>query len=142
MTTAVRRGFTLTELMIAIVVMAIAVIGTGAAISTTSKVQRVSSRRAEMSLLALAKLEDFRSRIEANDATTVASLTAPPKGSLTSDVLGYFETANSPNGTAFKIRWTSTAGPALTELITVRVLWPATGTATEQVNLWTYLLVP
>jgi prepilin-type N-terminal cleavage/methylation domain-containing protein len=137
-----RRGFSLVELLLAIIVLAIAVLGTGAAISSTSKLQRLSSRRAEMALLASAKLEEFRARVEALDATTVDNLKAPPKGSITTNVANYNETVTSPNGTSFLLRWQVTAGPALTERVTVRVLWPATGSATDQLDLVTYLLVP
>lgn len=137
-----RRGFSLIELLIAIIVLGIAVVGTGAAISSTSQLQRFSSRRAEMALLASARLEEWRARVEALDATTIANLTAPPKGSVSASVSGYNEVVTSPNGTPFLLRWQVTAGPALTELVTVRVLWPATGTATDQLDLFTYLLVP
>jgi len=138
-----RRGFSLVELLLAMIVLAIAVVGTGAAISSTSKLQRYSSRRAEMSLLASAKLEEFRTLVEANDAATILNLKAPPtKGSLTANVASYNQTVTSPNGTQFLLRWNAVAGPALTELVTVRVLWPATGTATDQLDLVTYVMVP
>jgi prepilin-type N-terminal cleavage/methylation domain-containing protein len=137
-----RRGFTLTELMIAIIVLAIAVIGTTAAIVSTSAAQRVTSRRGEMASVADSKIEEIRSGVLGGNGTLISTLKPPPVGSLTSSLANYSAVVTQPNGNQYALRWLVEAGPALTEKLTMRVIWPASGTAQLQVDVITYLLVP
>lgn len=137
-----RRGFSLVELLIAILVLAAGVIAASAAILSTSSAQRLTSRRGEMAVVAESKLEEIRTRLAAGDATLISTLKPPPVGSLTSNLANYNEIVTYPNGSQYRLRWLVEQSPALTEKITMRVLWPATGTAELQVDVVTYVLVP
>lgn len=139
--TSARRGFTLTELLIAIILLAIAILGTASVVTGTSTTQTLSSRRGEMALLGTSRIETFRVGLDASDAAMIAAL--QDGGSLTTSLSGFWDVVTGPNGVPFVRRWLVEPGPALTSKVTVRVA-PQTPSSRSPVavDLVTYLLVP
>ena len=136
-----RRGFTVTELMMAIILLAVAVLSTATIISGTTSTQTLSAYRGEMAMLAASKLESFRIGLDASDATMIAAL--QEGGSVTSNVSGYTDLVTGPSTTQFRRRWYIETAPALTSKVTMRIV-PVTPTSRmpAQVELVTYMLIP
>ena len=114
-----RRGFTLTELLIAIIVLSVAVIGTGSVMLSTTTGQSLSSVRAEMTDLAASKMEWFRAGADGKNATISAALAFG--GSITTMQNGYSETVTGASGRSYQRLWLVETGPSFTRKVTVRV---------------------
>ena len=135
------RGFTLTELLMAIILLAIAILGTASVVATTSTTQTLSATRGEMAMLASSKLEAFRIGLEAGDVAVITAL--QEGGNLAASVPGFSDAVTGANGMAFVRRWQVAPGPALSHRVTMRVLPQAVSARTPpSVDIVTYLLVP
>jgi prepilin-type N-terminal cleavage/methylation domain-containing protein len=116
-----RRGFTLVELMVAIVLITVGLIGSAALMSSSLRYQRGASSREEMLALAEGKLDELRSY---QNAPVVSGLRArlAVGGSVTSPVPGYFDAVNSPTGKPYLRRWAITNGTVRTRAVQVRIV--------------------
>ncbi|MDX1622717.1 MAG: type II secretion system protein [Gemmatimonadota bacterium] len=112
------RGFTLIELMIAIVILALAILGMATVLLGTSQWQERSESALELTTAAEAKLEDFRDYSAARTADTVQLL---PGGSLTSSVDDHADSLRSAEGRWILRRWEVTSGPGSARTVALRV---------------------
>lgn len=127
-----RRGFTLTELLIAIILLTVGIIGTASVMISTTTGQSISSVRAEMTDLAASKLEQFRAGAEGGNATIIAALAFG--GSITTMQSGYSETVTGASGRTYQRLWIVETGPSFTHKVTVRVR-PVTATSRTAANV-------
>jgi prepilin-type N-terminal cleavage/methylation domain-containing protein len=115
-----RRGFTLIELMVAIVLITVGLIGSAALMATSLRYQRGAASREEMLSLGEAKLDELRSYQNATVASGLRSRLAIG-GSLTSSVSGYSDNVSGPTGKPYVRRWQITNGTIRTRQVQVRV---------------------
>jgi prepilin-type N-terminal cleavage/methylation domain-containing protein len=118
-----RRGFTLVELMVAIVLITVGLLGSAALMATSQRYQRGAASREEMATLAEAKLDELRS-YQAAPLITGAALRAKlaPGGSLTSSVTNYADSlAVSGTGKRYRRRWLIVASVTGTRQLFMRV---------------------
>jgi prepilin-type N-terminal cleavage/methylation domain-containing protein len=115
-----RRGFTLVELMVAIVLITVGLLGSAALMATTVGHTRGASSREEMLALAEAKLDELRSYQNA-PATTGLKARLAVGGSLTSSVANYNDDVNGPSGKPYRRRWQIANGTVRTRDVQVRV---------------------
>ena len=122
---AVRRrrptaGFTLVELMVAIVVLSVGMLGLAMVLMSSMRSLRLASSRSEATAIAESKLEELRSySMTAGSDTLQARLALG--GSVTARTVLYSDYAQSPGGSWYDRRWHITPGPAGTRRVTLRV---------------------
>lgn len=111
-------GFTLIELMVSIVILVVGLLGLATAMASMTRYQDLSAARAEMTLLADAKLEDLRGRAAANppDSTLLE-----PGGSLTVPTALHADTVTGRGGRRYQRLWLVVLGPGGTRDVTLRV---------------------
>jgi type IV pilus assembly protein PilV len=99
-----RSGFTLVELMMAIVMLAFGLLGLAGLMVSSTQVQQLATTRAQMTLVAESKLEELRSygMTAANDPLR-ARLNVG--GSVTAATAGYADSAQAPGGRWYYRRW-------------------------------------
>jgi prepilin-type N-terminal cleavage/methylation domain-containing protein len=132
-----RAGFTLPELMLSIVLLAIGMLSVASLMAASHRQQRLAVSRSGLAVLAEAKIDSLRSfGFASTELGTVATETAEANlranlavgGSLTSNVSGYSDVVTAPNGRSYDRRWQisndfTTANSALTvRRITVRLV--------------------
>lgn len=112
------RGFTLIELMLSIVILVVGLLGLASAMASMTRYQDLAGGRAEMTLLADAKLEDLRGKAAANppDSTQLAI-----GGSLTAPTALHVDTVTGRGGRRYLRLWTVADGPGGTRDLTLRV---------------------
>jgi prepilin-type N-terminal cleavage/methylation domain-containing protein len=115
-----RGGFSLVELMVAIVLLTVGLFGSAALMATSLRYQRGTSGREEMLALGEAKLDELRSYQTANLASGLRPRLAPG-GSTTSSVNGYADSLTSPQGKPYRRRWQITTSVIRTREIQIRV---------------------
>lgn len=123
-------GFTLIELMIAIVVIVIGVLGMSSVTATTIRHQDLSAARTDMAALADNKFEELRGFAGAV-ARTVDTMQLVPGGSLTVATANYND-AVTERGRTYTRLWVVTAGVGGSRNVTIRISPPATGARTVQ----------
>ncbi len=111
-------GFTLVELMVAVFILTVGLLGVAGVIASTIQRQIRTSSRIVMTTLAESKIEELRaySMIGAADTSQVAM-----GGSLDTSEVNHSDVQVSPSGVQFNRRWTVGLGPAGTRAVTVRV---------------------
>ncbi len=111
-------GFTLIELMVAVFILTVGLVGVAGVMASTIQRQIRTSSRIVMTTLAESKIEELRaySMIGAADTSQVAM-----GGSLDSSETDHSDVLASPSGVQYNRRWTVGAGPAGTRAVTVRV---------------------
>lgn len=116
-----RDGFTVIELMIAIVVLSIGMLAMATMLASSSRLQRLAASRGEVTAHAEAKLEELRSygQTEADNALRTRLALG---GSLTNEVTAYADSVDGVNGVRYIRRWQITAGVAGARSVQVRVL--------------------
>jgi prepilin-type N-terminal cleavage/methylation domain-containing protein len=115
-----RRGFTLVELAVAMLLIAVALVSTAALTSTSLRFQRGASTREEMITLAESKLDELRSYQLAPPGTpSWAKLAAG--GSVSTSVTGYSDEVTIPGGRSYRRRWQIVSATAGTRGVTLRV---------------------
>jgi prepilin-type N-terminal cleavage/methylation domain-containing protein len=119
-------GFTLVELMIAIVVIVIGVLGVAATTVSMTRTQHLTAARVDMAALADNKFEELRgfAGAKAQVAADMAQLAIG--GSLTVATAGYNDVVVE-RGRSYSRLWLVTAGVGGTRDVTVRIT-PLTGT--------------
>jgi prepilin-type N-terminal cleavage/methylation domain-containing protein len=114
-----RRGFSLPELMIAIMVLSIGVLALSGSMLAMMRYQELASNRAEMVSMGDSKLEDLRGAGVSQSADTVQLAVG---GSLTSSTALHCDTLTSARGRVYYRRWVVVAGPvASTRDVQLRV---------------------
>jgi prepilin-type N-terminal cleavage/methylation domain-containing protein len=124
MTTPSQRGFSLIELLVATVVIAICALGVALMILYGTRLGAAARETMITTSLAKARLEQLR-------VMPQSALERQAGGSLSADKPGHFEARGR-----YKTRWVIAAGPAGTQDITVVVLVAAlSGTPTAQLRM-------
>jgi prepilin-type N-terminal cleavage/methylation domain-containing protein len=103
-----RRGFSLPELMLSIVILSVGVLALAGSMAAMMRYQQLASNRADMIGLADSKLEDLRGAGVSQSADTVQLAAG---GSLTSSTALHCDTLTSVRGRTFYRRWLVAAGP-------------------------------
>src|SRR5687767_7326957 len=102
--TGMRAGFTVVELIMAIMLLTVGMIAMAGVLASSSRLQKVSQSRGEMTTLAEAKLEELRSFGSSAPGNALrANLNLG--GSRTSSVTGYSAVATGVSGQTFNLRW-------------------------------------
>jgi prepilin-type N-terminal cleavage/methylation domain-containing protein len=114
-----QRGFTLIELMLAIIVITIGVLGITTGMATMIRQQDATASRADMAALADSKFEDLRNFAGAA-ARTADTLQLVPGGSLTVATANYND-AVTLGGRTYLRRWLVVAGVGGTRQVTLRI---------------------
>jgi prepilin-type N-terminal cleavage/methylation domain-containing protein len=120
-------GFTLVELMIAIVVIVIGVFGMASLSVTMTRNQDRSAARTDMAALADNKFEELRGFASARALVTADTAQLTPGGSLTVATAGYNDVVVE-RGRTYTRRWVVTIGVGATRDVTVRIT-PQTGSS-------------
>ena len=111
-------GFTLMELMVAMIILTVGLLGVASVVASITRRQVRTASRMEMTVLAESKLEELRaySMLGASDTLQVTL-----GGSLTAYVADHADTQTSPSGVQYNRRWLVAAGPAGARDVTVRI---------------------
>jgi len=118
-TPGTRAGFSLTEVLISISILAVGVLGMSRVIFGSSHWQGRVETQLEMAGLGDAKLDDLRSyAVELTSDTVQLSM----GGSLTSDVADHSDVVQSAEGRPYRRRWEVTPGPAGSRHVEVRIV--------------------
>jgi prepilin-type N-terminal cleavage/methylation domain-containing protein len=112
-------GFTLIELMIAIVVIVTGVLGMASVSVSMTRLQDMSAARTDMATLADNKFEQLRGFAGAR-ARTADTLELWPGGSLTVATPGYNDVVTE-RGRTYTRRWVVTFGVGATRNVTIRI---------------------
>ena len=142
-----RAGFTLPELMLSIVLLAVGMLSVASLMAASHRQQRLAASRSGLAVLAEAKIDSLRSYAYASRgmfpsmtesaANTLAGqlrANVAVGGSLTSNATGYSDVVTAPNGKSYDRRWQitndfATAGSALNvRRVTVRLVAQNAGT--------------
>ncbi len=116
-----RQGFGLIELMIAIMMLTVGMLGMASLMASSMKRQRLSNSRTEMTSIAEAKLEELRSYTMTPSADPLRARLAVG-GSLTTPIANYSDSSLALNGRWYMRRWQVSTGVAATRRVDVRVL--------------------
>jgi prepilin-type N-terminal cleavage/methylation domain-containing protein len=103
-TSHVRAGFTLVELMMAIVMLSFGLLGMAGLMMSSTQVQQLSTTRAQMTLVAESKLEELRSYGQ-TAPTDPVRVRLNVGGSVVGPVAGYADSAQAPGGRWYYRRW-------------------------------------
>jgi prepilin-type N-terminal cleavage/methylation domain-containing protein len=112
------RGFTLIELMLSIIILVVGLLGLATAMASMTRLQDLAQARAEMTLLADAKIEDLRGRAASRppDSTQIAI-----GGSITTATSLHTDTVTGRGGRVYARLWAVAAGAGGTRDVTLRV---------------------
>ena len=116
-----RAGFGLIELMVAIIVLSVGMLGLASLMASALRRDRLTTSRSEVVSVAEAKFEELRaySALHSSDALR-ARLNAG--GSLTTNTTNYTDSLTALNGRDYYRRWTVANGAAVgTRRVTLRV---------------------
>lgn len=129
------EGFTLVELIVAMVIFSFGVLVGVALLGTGYKWEGQAEIETQMTVAGEMKIEELKAIAGTNLPDTVALV---PGGGIDSNVSGYWDTAEV-DGRTFTRRWMVQAGPAGTRQVVVRVV-PLDPPAGGQAELWTNLI--
>ena len=115
-----RKGFSLIELVIALMMLTFGLLGLASAMASTIVGQRASTSRTELAVIAESKLEELRGYGSTLAADPLRAQLAVG-GSYSTSVAGYADTVVAANNRAYIVRWAITAGIAGTRRVTIRV---------------------
>ena len=116
-----RPGFGLIELMVAIIVLSVGMLGLASLMASALRRDRLTTSRSEVVSVAEAKFEELRSysALHSSDALR-ARLNVG--GSLTANTTNYTDSLTALNGRDYYRRWTVANGTAVgTRRVTLRV---------------------
>ena len=108
----------LIELMIAIVLIAVGLLGLASLTLSVMRLEELAANRNEMVLLADSKLEELRAAARTQSADTVMLVIG---GSMATPMPMYVDTVSSGRNVRFIRLWEVTAGPAGSRLVTMRI---------------------
>ncbi len=129
------EGFTLVELMVALVIFSFGVLAGVALLGTGHKWEGQAELETQMTVAGEMKIEELKAIAGTELSDTVALV---PGGGLESNVSGYWDTAEL-DGRQFTRRWQVQPGPAGTRQVMVRVM-PLVPPAAGQAELWTNII--
>jgi prepilin-type N-terminal cleavage/methylation domain-containing protein len=112
-------GFTLIELMIAIIVITVGILGISGSMAAVIRRQEATGDRSDMASLANNKFEDLRGYAGAV-ARTADTLQLVPGGSITVATAGYNDVVTE-RGRTYTRLWAVTAGVGGTRKVTLRI---------------------
>ena len=115
---AAREGFSLVEVLVAIVILAVGIVAMASVSSPIRQLQLQSEMRIEMTHIAQSKLEEIRALGEGKQFGTDLAL----GGSLDESLADYSETAEGQGIRTYAVRWLIADGPSSTFLVTLRVI--------------------
>ena len=115
-----RKGFSLVELVIALMLLTFGLLSLASAMASTIVGQRASSSRNELGVLAEAKLEELRG-YGSTIATDPLRANLVIGGSVTTSTANYVDTVTTADNRAYIRRWAISAGVAGTRRVTIRV---------------------
>lgn len=120
-TRTARRGFTVIELMVAVMIMSVGLLGMGSVMGSSSRLQTLALSRTEMTTAAESKVEELRvfGMTPADSPLRVAIAVG---GSLVAPVAGYSDSTQALSGRWYYRRWQIQNGVAGTRQLTVRVV--------------------
>ena len=113
------NGFTIVELLIALLLLAVAILTTAGLMSQTRRMQGLALSRAEQTALAESKFEELRASAV---RVSIAPASLSIGGSLTDDVTGKSDETTSAAGRRYRRRWLVAAAPEGSVQVTLRVL--------------------
>lgn len=113
-----RDGFTLVELMVAIMILAIVLVSMAAVMTGVANLQRQAESRLEMTAVAESKLENLRASATAGTPDTVQLVAG---GSLGSFLTNYSDSVVTPQGRFYYRQWLVASGPGDVRDVTLRV---------------------
>lgn len=115
-----RKGFSLVELVIALLMLTFGLLSLASAMASTIVGQRVSSSRGELTVVAESKLDELRG-IGSTVATDPLRAALAVGGSVTTATAGYADTVVTADNRSYQRRWVIANGVAGTRKVTVRV---------------------
>lgn len=118
--TSARKGFSLIELVIALLMLSFGLLSLAGAMASTIVGQRVSSSRGELAVVAEAKLEELRGIGSAPDTSSLR-VQLVTGGSVTASAAGYSDSVQTADNRWYLRRWTVSNGVAGTRRVTIRV---------------------
>jgi prepilin-type N-terminal cleavage/methylation domain-containing protein len=121
-------GFTLIELMIAIIVITVGILGISGGMATMMRRQEGTASRADMATVADSKFDDLRSFAGAQ-ARTADTMQLVPGGSITVTTAGYNDVVTE-RGRTYTRRWAVTVGVGGARQVILRVVPQATASST------------
>lgn len=116
-----RRGFTLVELILAIILLSLGMLATATMLVSSMRLQRLSGSRGELTALAEAKLEELRGYGQTL-ATDPLRANLALGGSLTANVASYADSVTGMNNVVYYRRWLITNGIAGARQVQLRVV--------------------
>ncbi len=126
-----RSGFTLIELIVALVILVMGILAANALVIGVSRTQRRSTVRAEMTEVGQSKLEELRAYATMATADTVQLLVG---GSLTTSQTNHADTVSGGRDRRFILRWEVEGSPYDIRGVTIRVV-PLNGAPDDLSNL-------
>ena len=115
-----RKGFSLVELVIALMLLTFGLLSLASALATSIVGQRISSSRSELSVLAEAKLEELRG-IGSTVASDPLRTQLDVGGSLATSEFAYSDSVQAADDRWYVRRWQISGGIAGTREVTIRV---------------------
>jgi prepilin-type N-terminal cleavage/methylation domain-containing protein len=118
-----RPGFSLIELIIAMMVLSVGILALASTMGHTTRVQGIALSRAEIASVAELHMDDLRSRATSKAPAARQSVLAIG-GDLASDHSGYNTVVKAGARTQFRVRWQVQNGPVgfNDRLVTLRVM--------------------
>jgi Tfp pilus assembly protein PilV len=113
-----RAGFTVIEVMVAVMVLTTGLIASAAVMSGVSRREMLSSSRIDLMTIADSKMEELRGFATTRSADTLQLAVG---GSLAAPLANHADSVTTPDGVRYRRLWVVTAGPAGTRSVTVRV---------------------
>ncbi len=114
-----KTGYTLIELIVALVILSIGILAASSLVVGVAATQRRATIRAEMTEVGQSKLEELRAYASMGTADTVQLLEG---GSLTTSQTNHADTVTGGRDRRFILRWDVVGGPYDIREVAIRVL--------------------
>lgn len=116
-----RRGFTIVELLLAIMLLSVGMLASAGILVSSTRLQRMAGSRAELTVVGEAKLEELRAYGQTKSTDALRSRLALG-GSTTTTTTAYADSVMGLNGTTYIRRWQISAGIAGARQVQLRVV--------------------
>jgi len=118
--TGARRGFTIVELLLAIMLLSVGMLASAGILVSSTRLQRLAGSRGELTALGEAKLEELRAYGQTGEADPLRAKLAIG-GSTTVTTTAYADSLTGINGLQYLRRWQISAGIAGARRVQLRV---------------------